>query len=131
MNKHLLICFFLPAFFFYRAPEQNLERVIKVGVGNVGSNPFAFTVAAGKLFFVALEPNNKAGLYATEGTAANTTKVSPTTIVGASFANLVAFNGKLFFTCDDGVHGKVLWTSDGTFVKLQQGVFQNNVHHDR
>lgn len=114
MNKYLLITCFLPILFFYRVPAQNLERVIELGVGNLGSNPFAFTVAAGKLFFVALEPNNKAGLYATEGTAATTTKVSPATIVGASFSSLVAFNGKLFFTCDDGVHGKELWTSDGT-----------------
>jgi len=132
MNKCLLISCFLPVLFFYQSPAQNLESVIKVGVGNAGSNPYAFTVAAGKLFFVALESATTAGLYATEGTEATTTKVSPATIVGASFSSLVAFNGKLFFACDDGVHGKELWTSDGTaagtglFTDLYPGATASN-----
>ncbi len=29
-------------------------------------------------------------------------------------AGLTAFDGALFFTADDGVHGRTLWTSDGT-----------------
>jgi ELWxxDGT repeat protein len=30
--------------------------------------------------------------------------------------NLTVANGKLFFSADDGIHGKELWTSDGTAV---------------
>lgn len=132
MKKYLLMTCFLAALFFYRLSAQNLESVTKVGVGNAGSNPFGFTVAAGKLFFVALDGATTGSLYATEGTEATTTKVSPATIIGADFSSLVAFNGKLFFACNDGVHGKELWTSDGTaagtglFKDLNPGVAGSN-----
>lgn len=114
MNKYLLVTCIVSSILIHKTNAQNLERVAgQIGAGN-GSNPFAFTVAGGKLFFAALEGNNSVGLYATQGTPETTTKVSPSTIVGASFSGLIAFNGKLFFTCDDGVHGRELWTSDGT-----------------
>lgn len=54
-------------------------------------------------------------LSAASGAWANVMVVKNINPDGDSFASqLFTFNGKLYFTADDGVHGTEIWTSDGT-----------------
>ncbi|HVV37874.1 MAG TPA: ELWxxDGT repeat protein [Acidimicrobiales bacterium] len=58
-------------------------------------------------------------LWKSDGTAAGTSLVKDINPGSASSVYAggewpVAFNGKLYFAADDGVHGRELWVSDGT-----------------
>jgi ELWxxDGT repeat protein len=112
MRKYLLALLLVSAFFTTTA--QTLELVKEISAGFGSSNPYNFTVAANKLFFVAKDDVNQFRLYVTEGTAATTQLLGPSTAVSGSITSMIAYNNKLFFTCHDGVNGQELWTSDGT-----------------
>ena len=55
---------------------------------------------------------NSAELWKSDGTSDGTILVKG--VSSGAFANLINFNGTLFFTNDDGIHGTELWKSDGT-----------------
>jgi ELWxxDGT repeat protein len=80
----------------------------------------SLTAVNGRLYFVldlGFNPGpDKSGLWRSDGTAAGTTLVK--VINPGSLASLpqqlTAVGGTLYFTADDGVHGRQLWKSDGT-----------------
>jgi ELWxxDGT repeat protein len=102
-----------------------------------GSNPFNLTNVNGTLYFSASDGTHGTELWTSDGTAAGTTMVKdihtgsttfttytrgnygseyetwtlPNSSYAASFTN---FNGKLYFTANDGTNGDELWSSDGT-----------------
>lgn len=123
--------------------DQNGTFMMKdVFAGSGSSNPTGFTVVGGAVFFAATNgtqnvynvlPYNKYGteLWKSDGFNSNnggTTELvknirpdpvpTDTIITRATLnsdpANLIAMNGKLYFTANDGDHGIELWTSDGT-----------------
>ncbi len=101
--------------FCLSAAGQTLVKVAEISGGYGSSNPYNFTVVASNLFFVAKDDANHFNLYVTKGDSATTKFLlgSPA-IQNATIYNTIAYNGKLFFTCNDGVNGQELWTSDGT-----------------
>jgi ELWxxDGT repeat protein len=90
-------------------------------------NPY-LTNVNGTLFFTAAAADGTTGyeLWKSDGTAAGTTLVKDiypggfTGGYGGYYPNnsypmsLTNVNGTLFFTADDGTHGRELWKSDGT-----------------
>lgn len=82
----------------------------------------SLTVAGNHLFFV-LELDADSGdaeLWAVDGTVPLQNRVPRRVkdirlgVDGANPALLTAIQGRLYFTADDGVHGRELWVSDGT-----------------
>jgi trimeric autotransporter adhesin len=51
-------------------------------------------------------------LWKSDGTSGGTSVIA--TFVNSPPGNFVAFNGKIYFSADDGTHGNELWTTDGT-----------------
>jgi ELWxxDGT repeat protein len=91
------------------------------------ANPTDLTVFNGKLYFAADDGIHGKELWQSDGTAAGTqmvldinpgssillpgSKASPN---NSNPANLTVMDGALYFTADDGTHGRELWQSDGT-----------------
>ncbi|BBO34408.1 ELWxxDGT repeat protein [Lacipirellula parvula] len=86
------------------------------------SLPSQLTNVDGKLFFTARNGVTGVELWTSDGTAAGTTLVrnifadSGATPSSANPLQLTNYNGELYFTADDGVHGRELWKSNGTEV---------------
>lgn len=84
------------------------------------SDPAEFTALNGLLFFTALDGAHGRELWISDGTAEGTLLVAdirPNSVYGVRGSeplNLTAVGGKLFFSAQDDVHGRELWTSDGT-----------------
>jgi len=58
-------------------------------------------------------------LYTSDGSATMTlvkdiNPTAPDGPAGSNIASMTLYNGKVYFTADDGVHGVNLWTTDGT-----------------
>jgi ELWxxDGT repeat protein len=98
-----------------------LVKDIQPGVGDsYDDGPRDLTAVDGTLFFTADDGVHGRELWTSDGTRAGTVMVkdiypgkSGTYDSGAP-ALLTGSGGHLFFTADDGVHGRELWTSDGT-----------------
>ncbi|MEO7523771.1 MAG: ELWxxDGT repeat protein [Ferruginibacter sp.] len=114
MHKYLLGTIFLFNCLINNIKAQTLELVKDINTGSGSSNPYNFTAADNKLFFVAKADDNQFRLYVSEGTAATTQLLGPATGLNGTIYSMIAYNNKLFFTCNDGVNGQELWTSDGT-----------------
>src|SRR5262249_16139833 len=79
------------------------------------------TAVGGTLFFTANDGVNGEELWKSDGTTAGTVLVKDINS-GSAFGygygsrpyELTAVGGTLFFSADDGVHGRELWKSDGT-----------------
>jgi ELWxxDGT repeat protein len=90
--------------------------------GAYSSSPSNFVELNDKLYFTANNGENGNELYVTDGTVAGTQLVSDLrtgednygNINGAYPNNLVEFNGKLYFTANNGESGSELYVSDGT-----------------
>jgi len=100
------------------AAHTSLVKDIRVD-GAEGSGPESLTVYNGALYFSADDGVHGNELWKTDGTAAQTTQVLEinSNLDGADGAypdHLNVFNGSLYFSAYDGVHGKELWKSDGT-----------------
>jgi len=91
------------------------------------SNPGNFTLCKGRLYFTADDGVHGVELWTTNGTQAGTEMVMDINVVGmrgsrnrdatqSSFpAELTEYNGLLFFTADNGIEGRQLWSTNGTF----------------
>jgi ELWxxDGT repeat protein len=86
------------------------------------STPRAFTAFDGRLFFVAEPEGDSSGftsmeLWVSDGTPAGThlfADIRPGELEGSIPTGLTVFEGRLYFSADDGVHGRELWVTDGT-----------------
>ena len=91
-----------------------------------GSNPSNFVEFNNKLYFSADDGESGRELFVSDGTAEGTQLLvdlnpgvyegnyGPPFAEGSNPRSLVEFNGKLYFSANDGKSGSELWVSDGT-----------------
>jgi ELWxxDGT repeat protein len=83
-------------------------------------DPFSFASMGGTEYFLAdgTFSSSTLGLWKTDGTVQGTSEVKDLSGLTGSYSyganELVASNGKLYFTTSDGSEGSDLWVSDGT-----------------
>ena len=98
--------------------EAGTTRVadLYTGGASYSSNPTKLTaVGTDKLFFVARNNTYTGELFVHDRIANSTYMVKDIKpFYSANPDSLVSFNGKLYFSVDDGSIGNELWTSDGT-----------------
>lgn len=81
-----------------------------ISSGAASSYPHSFTEINGKVVF-----SSAGQLYTTDGTSLNTVLLKTINATGSSnMGTLIKFNGKVFFTADDGINGSEIWETDGT-----------------
>ncbi|HVK13123.1 MAG TPA: ELWxxDGT repeat protein, partial [Gemmataceae bacterium] len=90
-------------------------------VAGMNTIPTNLTNVNGTLFFRGYTPEHGSELWKSDGTAAGTVLVKDirpgtngTFPNGSGPSNLANVGGRLFFSADDGIHGRELWSSDGT-----------------
>jgi ELWxxDGT repeat protein len=95
----------------------------KNSYGSINSSaPYNLVECNDKLYFTADDGVHGKELFVSDGTPEGTQLVADLypgknsygSINSSYPSNLTEFNGKLYFTADDGVHGKELFVSDGT-----------------
>jgi ELWxxDGT repeat protein len=92
--------------------------------GPAGSMPAAFATESGRVFFTADDGTHGRELWVSDGTREGTLLLGDLNPGPASsepqqlqLPNGAAFSihaGRVFFTADDGAHGRELWATDGT-----------------
>jgi ELWxxDGT repeat protein len=91
------------------------------------SNPGGLTVYSGKLYFSATDEVHGYELWSFDGTNAQmVAEINPTPdpgngdtfLMDSSPGGFKVFNGLLYFAANDGVHGRELWSFDGTTPRL-------------
>lgn len=91
--------------------DTGTKMLKDISPSSLGSYPNTFTVAGGKLFFIATIPGlNGTKIFVTDGTTAGTISLSALAI-GNKF--VVAYNNELFVNADGGLN-KELWKTNGT-----------------
>ena len=90
-------------------------------VAGEGSYPIILAVYNGRVYFSAYNQTTGEELWKTDGTEAGTVMVKnineeavPGTGENSNPEGLIIYNGKMYFSADDGTNGSKLWVSDGT-----------------
>lgn len=111
----------------YDGSRATLAADIVPGGPSSSSNPSGLTVYNGELYFCATDEVHGYELWAFDGThARRVAEINPTADPGNGDTflmdsrpdNLTVFDGLLYFSADDGVHGRELWCYDGTAARL-------------
>ncbi len=102
------------------------QLVKDIYVGFDGSSPTSLTAAGSTLYFAAETGFAGTGreLWKSDGTAAGTVLVKDIQLGSSSGIDsfnfeMVAWNGSVYFSANDGLNGVELWTSDGSPVGTQ------------
>ena len=98
------------------------QLLVDIRPGGYSSSPDELTVFNDKLYFTARDDENGRELWVSDGTAAGTQLLIDINPNNSDYEykygyipfNLTEFNGKLYFTANDGENGRELWVSDGT-----------------
>lgn len=98
---------------------QGTTMVKDINAGTVSSEPDDLTNVGGTLYFAATTADGGRELWKSDGTADGTVCVrniaEDLTALQSSYPSRLAnVDGRLYFAATDGIHGKELWTSDGT-----------------
>ncbi len=93
--------------------------------GDSSALPQNLTAFGGRLLFNATHPVYGSELFSSDGTLFGTDLVRDINAIysgavteSANPSTLTVWNNKLFFVADDGVHGKELWSYDGTVASI-------------
>ncbi|MEZ5966145.1 MAG: hypothetical protein R3F56_20075 [Planctomycetota bacterium] len=78
------------------------------------SNPYDFVRVGARVFFSAMDAQNRRQLWVSDGTAAGTRLTRAVQATSAGVRVLAAAGDRVVFLADDGVIGPALWASDGT-----------------
>ena len=91
------------------------------------SNPSGLTVFRGTLYFCATDDVHGYELWSFDGTNAQmVAEINPTPdpgngdtfLMDSSPANLTVLDGLLYFSANDGIHGRELWSYDGATARM-------------
>ncbi|MCB1493512.1 MAG: hypothetical protein KDJ77_17240, partial [Rhodobiaceae bacterium] len=102
-----------------------IKTVIDIWTGTDSTNPQSFAKLGNAVLFAAHDDANfNQEVWITDGTAGGTMKLKDINQVSNGsggtngsypyLAEGIELNGNLLFSADDGVHGRELWTTDGT-----------------
>lgn len=101
-------------FITFQVFSQTLSLVKDINTGPI-NNAFPHYLLSynSKLCFVAGDGNGHK-LWSSDGTSQGTALIGPLLPSNGIVRHLTPYNGKLYFTYDDGINGLELWVSDGT-----------------
>ncbi len=111
----------------YNGSTASLAADINPGAPYLSSNPNGMTAYNGKLYFNADDGVHGFELWSFDGTNAQmVAEINPTPdpgngdtfLMDSSPSSFKVFDGVLYFSADDGVHGRELWSYDGTTTQL-------------
>jgi len=107
--------------------SATLAANIVAGGQYSSSNPNNLAVYGSKLYFSATDGVHGYELWSFDGTTAQmVAEINPTPnpgngddfLMDSSPSDLTVFNGLLYFSADDGAHGRELWSFDGTTASM-------------
>lgn len=93
--------------------ERGTRMVEDIAI-NGDSAPRELTALGDKLLFVAYTPEKGDELWIADRNSAKLVSDIRAGAEGANPKGLTAWNGRVYFRADDGIHGEELWSSDGT-----------------
>ncbi|MEH2435620.1 MAG: ELWxxDGT repeat protein [Nostoc sp.] len=101
-------------------------RMLEINSGSGSSNPSNLTVASNILYFTANDGSTDSQVWKSDGTVANTTRLTNINSGNFNPANLTVFNNKLYFSANDGIKGRELWVYDGTQAQIVSDINPNS-----
>ena len=88
-------------------------QVVDAQPGATSSQPTALINANGLLMFTAFSEDTRR-VWRSNGVPSETYPITPATSGSSLPTGLTVFNGLMYFSANDGMHGDELWVSDGT-----------------